>query len=326
MDVDGTTITEAGVESTGVLATNEYSFRVPSPTRIVIPPPSFTDKGTPSISFARIAPQPGFDLEFLNKVDYSHLFETNVGNNGWSYDKRRFATEILPFIYLGPMTAARDKDALKRDGITMILAVQHRSKFPSRMSAGPWRVATELGLEAQLIEVSDNTELIAEFPRAIRMINEHLIRVQQQWVLGNSNGPQMGKVLVFCESGNERSAAVVAAYLMHMFEGIDHIKACQVCNMRRFSTNFDDWMKQFLLSYWQIIQAQRDVGLGIAGTWRGSHGAHSNRNSIGTLRGRAGKRTFDDVGEDEDDMEMDDDAERFSGRNYAPFHDASEET
>lgn len=319
-----------------VTATAPYDYRVPSPHRVHIPPPALTEAGEPALDLSRVVPQPDLEMDFLNNVQCGHLYDRNfMLNNGWTYDRRRSATEILPYLYLGPMTAARDVEALKRDGITMLLAVAHRSTLPSRMTIGPMRAASELGLQKESIEVADHAELIAAFPHAIRLVNEHLFKKHQEKI---SSEPvqtsllsepsisgvesQTGKVLVFCESGNERSAAVVAAYLIHMFHDIDHIKACQMCNTRRFSTNLDDGLKQCLFTYHEIVRAQRDVhatrvtekfeGTAVLDTQHSSLPAHASGK----------KRNLDITMSDESEEGELDDIERFSGRDFVPFRDA----
>ncbi|KAK3081559.1 hypothetical protein LTR53_020464, partial [Teratosphaeriaceae sp. CCFEE 6253] len=84
------------------------------------------------------------------------------------------------------------------------------------------------------------------------MINEHLARSHQRT-------GKVGKVLVFCESGNERSAGVVAAYLMETHADVDFIKAMQLVQAQRFCANFDDAMKRLLQGYWDILRAGRQV-------------------------------------------------------------------
>ena len=80
--------------------------------------------------------------------------------------------------------------------------------------------AIQLGIEAAAVDATGNPELSYEsFDRAIDTINNHLISVYRQRNIHKPDpeATTWGKVLVFCESGNERSAAVVAAYLMAMY-------------------------------------------------------------------------------------------------------------
>lgn len=283
-------------------ATSQWSYRIPTPTRITVPPPHLnvnsSREDAPQFNLThKLLPRDDVDLAFLNNLDYKYLFEGAVFNNQtWTYSMRREATEILPFLYLGPMSAARDTETLHRLGITMILAIQHRSTLPNLMLNGPKKAATELGIGMDVVSVADNLELIGEFPRAARIVNEHLAEAHKQ------NESVLPKVLLFCESGNDRSAAVAAAYIMQMFDGIDLVKACQIVNLRRFSANVEEGMKQYLLSYQQILQAQRDAG------------------AVPRTGGPARKRHRFSEDEDED-VTMEEDAERFQGRDPAPFVD-----
>ncbi|KAG9619567.1 phosphatases II, partial [Aureobasidium melanogenum] len=113
------------------------------------------------------------------------------------------------------------------------------------------------------------------------------------------------KVLVFCESGNERSAAVVAAYLMEILADVDHIKAMQIVQAQRFCVNFDDNVKRLLQGYWDILQARRTT---------------ANFSTSGRPK-RLLERDMDHDGMDID--ESGDDGERFQSRTFAPFVDTA---
>jgi len=100
--------------------------------------------------------------------------------------------------------------------------------------------AEAAGIKSEFINVTDNQDLIRTFPTAIEKINQHLIEeFRKQGGLDKirhhvpGKPSTWGKVLVFCESGNERSPAVVAAYLMAAYQ-IDLIKAIQYVQQHRF--------------------------------------------------------------------------------------------
>ena len=178
------------------------------------------------------------------------------------------------------------------------------------------KVANQLGIEAAAIDVSCNPELIASFPRAIKVINDHLISVCRQRTSQGLNASNVaslgspGKVLVFCESGNERSAAVIAAYLMAMHD-LDVVSAIQVIQSQRFCVALDDNLKNLLYSFQQLLEAQKSVSV--------SNVQHQVQ-SVGAKRAR------DDSMEEDDDMGINDfgDGERFRGRNgFAAFYDAT---
>jgi hypothetical protein len=202
------------------------------------------------------------------------------------------------------------------------------------------RVADEMGLVKATIEVAHNQELISQFPAATRAINSHLREMHNRASLNPAGGIPPGKVLIFCESGNEKSAGVAAAYLMSTFNDVDNVKACQICNACRFCCSFDDNMKQLLKSYDDIIKAKRSVEVNTSVNPNGGQvqpttnpffgtpvihapqpqasprsfsGLISTTNGGGTKR----SREVDDSDMDLDEDEMDED--RFMGREMAPF-------
>lgn len=235
------------------------------------------------------------------------------GVRDWKYEHRRFAQSIIPFLFLGPSAASKDIEYLKREGITLLLAIRDTKSAIAKMLSGE-KVAATLGIEANAVDVSGNQELISAFPRATRIINEHLVRAYKHRVAngGKADGSSFGRVLVFCESGNERSAVVVAAYLMATY-GLDLVAAIQYVQSQRFCVAFDDGLKNLLYSYQDILEAQKTVI------------ALSQPQPVASAPITASKRRREARDEDEDeDMDMDraDDEERFGNRsNFVPFRD-----
>lgn len=279
-----------------------YTFRVPTPPRIVVPPPALNSDAVPDISLSLL----NNTHNFLNSVDYNNLVSSNAPLE-WTYERRRHAQMVLPFLSLGPMTAAKDEAWLQKEGITMLLGVrQKHANFQSKLMDSALTIADRLGIERHTVELSSNQDLISSFAANNQLINQHLARVFES--TGNT---RLGKVLVFCESGNERSAGVVAAYLMETHANVDHIKAMQLVQAQRFCVNFDDSMKRLLEGYWDILLATR----GVAENTMAAPAPTFNRAKRGLERD-------DDDGDDRmggDDM---DDYERFGARgNFAPFRD-----
>ncbi len=243
------------------------------------------------------------------------------------------AQEILPFLYLGPMSAAKDRNFLQREGITMVIAVRNTMSAQAQLLGS--KAAQELGIDTKMIDVAGNQELIAAFPKAIEAINSHLSTMYQQDQVRRTQAATSGqadltstpgKVLVFCESGNERSATLVTAYIMAMY-ATDLIKAIQIVQAQRFAVAFDDSLRNLLLTYEIILKAKRDVvqadnrSLGVSGGL-GSTGLDTGGDTEASKRS---KRRFDDT--NDDDMELDGgnlhlDHGRFEMRDgSAPFQD-----
>ncbi len=313
-----------------------WSYRVPSPPRVVVPPPALTSFGLPDL---HIDQSPSFDFEssgfanaeFLKTVTYGDFMTVN-NMIEWKYEQRRMAQQILPFLFLGPVSAARDSQFLQDNGITMVLAVRNTMSAQSKLLSS--KAAAELGIQCNFIDVAGNQELIAAFPKAIEIINAHLSSMYQNTQNRKSQVSELdgsfsipGRVLVFCESGNERSAAVVAAYLMAMYS-MDLIPSIQIVQAHRFAVAFDDSSKNLLQTYATILRAKRDV-VQARNEYSGNGHAANDRalgSSSDELRGirKSTKRTLDKADE-EMDMDADEGFAMEEGldkrEGHAPFQD-----
>lgn len=276
---------------------DDYAYRVPTPPRIVVPPPALNADALPDIQLgaSSVLPTPGD--AYTNLITSNVIFE-------WTYERRREAQMILPYLYLGPMTVAKNEEWMRTAGITMVLGVRQKHEFNFKLMEAALRRVQAAGIEARTVDLANNQDLIHAFPETTAMINSHLARVH------TATG-QLGKVLVFCESGNERSAGVIAAYLMETHENVDYIKAMQLCQAQRFCVNFDDAMKRLLQGYWDILCARRSV-------------AADRRQSVqnGAARSKRGLDRDDDDNDERMDGMQEDDLERFGGRTFRPFGDA----
>ncbi|KAF2713196.1 phosphatases II [Pleomassaria siparia CBS 279.74] len=304
---------------------HEYTYRLPTPPRILVPPPTLTEN-MPQLSVGGAAEGQDYDLDtsFLKEMNLDSVVQKNTLLE-WAYERRRQAQMILPWLYLGPMTAARDREFLTREGITMSLAIRAKDNSLN----GAVLAGRAANLEVVTIEAPHFFNLIGHFSQATKMINQHVARVRK---VSSANGnAQLGKVLVFCESGNEKSAAVVAAYLMETLDNFDHIKSMQVCQAQRFCVNFDDTIKNILRSHWDILQARRSVAHSrselVQSTLLNNNlqqvASHLRVQNAITMKP---KRTIEDI-MDYEDTEMGEDMDpsdalRFSGRDITPFQDA----
>ena len=286
-------------------------MQAPSPPHIHVPQAS-EDKTLV------LAPYNGFHCKPQHKQILEHITQRSehiIGPKEWRYDLRRQAQPMVSYLYLGPSNAARDVEWLRKEGITLLLVIRDSTMAQARFLSAE-KVANQLGVESDCVDVAGNTELIAAFPRAIERINDHLVAVFQHRTskgMSPDDPASFGKVLVFCESGNERSATVVAAYLMHMYN-LSEITAIQCMQTQRFCVAFDDGLKHLLRSYGDILVARSLVT--IAGT----------QTPVSNLTTKS-KRNRDemDLGDGmELDMEQQDDVERFGKRSaFTPFRDTA---
>lgn len=235
----------------------------------------------------------------------------------WEYEWRRNAQPILPFLYLGPSAAARDINYLRSEGITLLLVIRNTTTAQARLLSGE-KVAKQLGIETLAVDVQGNQGLIVALPWAVKIINDHLISFYRQNTLDvqNQDGhthPAQAKVLVFCETGNERSAAVIAAYLISMYQ-MDLVTAVQYMQCRRFCIALDDGLKHLLLSFHNILQARKAV-------------ASATAMQVDFDRGKSpmakrGRDEMVDNDADNGDPMDEDDLERFGNRaGFVPFYD-----
>ena len=298
-------------------ASQQRDFRVPTPPRIFVPPPIVTPLNQNLDFIEKVKQFESTELvgaEFLKTVTYGN-FAARDHVLDWRYEERRTAQEILPFLFLGPVAAASDRAWLQGNGITMVLAIRDTLTAQAMLLAP--RVPGELGIPLVNIDIKGPPQLIAAFPRAIAAINAHLseryelsqsqIRPFQQSQPTTPNVP--GRVLIFCESGNERSAALLAAYIMAMYS-INMVSAIQIVQSQRFCICMDDSLKWALQSYQDILAAKRDVASAANQVQaQGGNNENANPGSSGSLdmqvepqSTRERKRNVDDVYDQEEIM------------------------
>lgn len=281
--------------------TDMYTYHVPAPPRIIVPPPSLNGHALPEIRL----PRPNFLPRDI--PDYAGRVTSNAALD-WTYEQRRSAQAILPHLHLGPMTVVKDEAWLRARRITLVLGVRQRGR--PIMDAALARARETLGLETATVDLASNQELVRAFPALVRAMADHVVRAHR------ATGA-LGNLLVFCESGNDRSAALVAAYLMHTHHDVDYIKAMQLCQAQRFCVTFDEPLKRCLQSYWDIVCAERVVAAGGNGRAREAGDDASAPPAVSSRSKRGLDKDEDEqtAGMDEDDME------RFNGRAFAPFID-----
>ncbi|KAL0933148.1 dual specificity phosphatase [Colletotrichum truncatum] len=323
-------MTESSNEGvSNAIAAAPYSHRPPSPPYIPIPMtfPKGSDASTlvPSYDNVDSMHLTSDDLNIITRNVNQTATDRSVG---WSYEARRQAQSILDFLYLGPLSVARDQAWLAKEGITMIIVSRHSRVAQARLMSVD-KVAQSLGILVEYLDVADNYELIRGFPEVVRKINSHLLDVYRRQALETQEGHMIidngnfkgGKVLVVCETGNDRSAFVAAAYIMTVY-GKGMVSSVQFVSVQRFSANFDEDGKRMLQAYEDILTAQRNVS---------SATRHVPRAGQFDARTSGNKRNIEATLDEDDKQEGDGyeafavDRERYQDRaKFVPFVDPNQ--
>jgi serine/threonine/tyrosine-interacting protein len=311
-------------------ASQPYVQSRPEAPRYVVPPPNLDyETGKPILTLNNAASHVDGLTEFGNPVFLRALVSHgayHVKHLGleWKYDQRRTAQKILPFLLLGPGIAAQDVDFIRTQGITMLVAV--RSASAVRLQArllDPSKFASSAGLQTLTLDLDSPYDMITKLPPAIQAINDHLEQSCNSR-LPTSLDDIPAKVLVFCESGNDRSATVVTAYLMVLY-GLGAVEAMQLVQSQRFCLAIEDGSKNMLQTFEDILKAKQDVAL--------EHNLDTKLSQVqmekpGTPFGgstKARKRGYDSANESDEDMEdresVEGDEEMEGRLGQAPFQD-----
>ena len=311
-------------------ASQPYMQHRPEAPRYVVPPPNLDyDSGTPVLIFTNTAPHVDASTEFGNPdflralVSYGPYHLKHLGME-WKYDQRRAAQKVLPFLLLGPGTAAQDVDFIRTQGITLLVAV--RSASAARLQAkllDPSKFKSSVGLQTLTLDLDSPYDMITKLPRAIKAINDHLEQSCSS-ALPTSLDDIPAKVLIFCESGNDRSATVVTAYLMVLY-GLGAVEAMQLIQSQRFCIAIEDGSKNMLQTFEDILQAKRDVAIEHNVDIQLSQMPMQQVNGISSGSQKVSKRSYDSANESDEDMEdreLDEGESEMEGRlGQAPFQD-----
>ena len=286
--------------------THDYDDKsVLQPDRILIPPPEVNyEGGDPAFN---VPDAPAFDYVndscgspfFMQSIRSLHKLQLQHHMLDWRYERRRDAQSILPFLFLGPGSVAQNPAFVQSNGITFMVAVRNAftaSRIPRFLDPTTFRSAA--GLDSAIIDLDSAYDLVRNLRRVIKSMNDHLERSCTQHPINSINDIQ-GKILVFCESGNERSAVVVCAYLMIVY-GIDAITAIHVVQSQRFCIDFKDEMKSMLLDFEAILVAERQVAA--AGRNQDEINPVTNQSMLIPTLKKASKRNIDRAYEDDEEM------------------------
>lgn len=311
MDEEKAKVAVTGSAHYAVARTTPYTRGAPCPPSIRVPNPNVPVRVNGAPAKVELLPSPNDvdpslvtaeELEVIARIspDLSAEMDPN-----WTYESRRKAQRIIDYLYLGANVAIRDLSFLEREGITMIVVARD-----SRMMTWNKRscdlAEEKLGLKIEHIDVNSPHQLITGFPRAIRAINEHLLSFRRRKA---DDAFKHAKILVTCETGNDRSAAIVAAYIMAVF-GCRLPSVLHFITIQRFCCTFDEDLKRMLNNWEDLVRARATVARGQA------------RDPSPYPKTKRGFDDTMDLDSPSTNEGMVSDENRFEGRNgFVPFRD-----
>ncbi|RKU48961.1 hypothetical protein DL546_009437 [Coniochaeta pulveracea] len=233
----------------------------PSPPRLDIPIPS---REYSHVTQLQLRPSgcvvtKAKSAQSLSVVTQGRIQAATDNQLAWAWSKRHCAQRILDFLWLGPYSVVRDRDFIAREKFTMVFMVRDK-KLADSGYMDVKNLSEKLGTAVDSVDVSSQAPLSSIFDSAVEKINSHCLdRHANQCEYVVVDGKRYpGKVLVCCETGNDRSAVVVAAYLMKVYEAT-FIEATQFVLFARFCAMFTDDKRSMLKAYEDSLAAQRQV-------------------------------------------------------------------
>lgn len=300
--------------------TAPYSRRPPSPPYIAIPLAPRSEAGLYAYTVipseknlaAIRCTKEQVDIITRDKAQMAKDFAAT-----WNYEQRRDAQPILDYISIGPVSIVRNHDWVRQHNVTMVVVVRDARMAATRLLSVD-KASEACAFEYYYVNVESWFRLIHDLPEIIHNLNSHMLRVHNTPLPHGSPPdapPRVGNILVTCDTGNDRSAAIVAAYIMAMFS-TTMFKAVQFISIQRFCCTFDEEIKRMLQTWEDILRAKAFVS------------AHAdNATTQATSQIRNSKRGVDDMMAVDCDMDdggvrLDSDVDRFVGREtFVPFMD-----
>lgn len=162
-----------------------------------------------------------------------YLQQPNILSH-WRYESRREAQQIYPHLWLGPVGVTRDENFLINNNIRVLISLADmrcKQKGNSKFEYFEFSSGDNLGGDARLVNY-------------FGQINE---------IIDTAAKNNLTTIL-FCDSGNDNSATVAAAYVMH-HQNCSYVDAIQYVQARRFSISLDDASKHNLVTYQGFLEA-----------------------------------------------------------------------
>ena len=156
-------------------------------------------------------------------------FQDNLVNGGNTYIESSFH-EILPGLWIGDAAAAKNLRFLKNKNITCIINCTENIPF----------LEDDLIVHKIRLSVKDNLEK-AEITKLYKLLNSTINKIYS--ILPDH------RILIHCQAGRQRSATVIAAYLMK-FGNLSKKEAIEVLQSKRLTcfrpgVNFEPALDRF---------------------------------------------------------------------------------
>lgn len=245
---------------------------------------------------------------FLRAVSQIPMNEIAYAKNkyAWKYDSRHQAQAVLPFLYLGPSSVARDPTFINNNNITMVIVVRSAQSAKTQPRwLDPSRFQSCANIQTATFDVDGPYDLISRIKPMLKTITDHLESHTTKAI--NSLDDIGGRILIFCENGNDRSPVLVAAYLMLVF-GMTWHESLNFIHAFRFSAAVNGAMNDMLKTWEGILRAENDT----AALFNG----YNHSNGIAEPP-RKTKRSIDDAYDSDETMTEEVEVETRPG--IAPF-------
>ncbi|KAK6382649.1 hypothetical protein LTS17_003318 [Exophiala oligosperma] len=240
---------------------------------------------------------PGFltSLNKLQKLGMEHTMDS------WTYEDRRVAQNILPFLFLGPVSAAKDPDFIRRAGITLVIAMRSSAAVKTRPNfLHPSTVPSMAGLQTMTCDAEASYDLFPKLRPTIKGMNDHLQAT--------------------CSRMPIQAASDVRGRIFVYLFGVSAISALQVVQSRRFSIAPDDAAKQMLVNFEGLVEAERQVS-GVDAVSVAKSLSRQNENTPGPAS-RPAKRGYHEFDDSDVDMDESNEVETITRQGIAPYADS----